>query len=62
MESTLHHGGSIRIPSTVTGDAVLLPGSAYRLALWLYAHGVYDRKESVENSPAGDVLEGAPEE
>lgn len=42
---TLHDGGGLRLPNTFGGDALLSPGAAYRLAMWLNQNGInYDKK------------------
>lgn len=48
---TIHHGESIRLPKTISGDATITAGSAFRLAIWLSRHGVYDKGNVQPTNP-----------
>ena len=55
FEFTIHHGHSIRLAGSGPGDAVLTPGSAHKLALWLSNHGFYNSKTNAQQN-AADIL------
>lgn len=54
FEFTIHHGHALRLPGTITGDAVLKPGGAYDLAVWLSRHGAFGKEKDVQPGAPAD--------
>jgi len=54
FEFTIHHGHALRLPGTITGDAVLKPDGAYDLAVWLSRHGAFGKERDVQPGVPGE--------